>query len=102
MAGLIRNNASFGAYSYSAGSEYGNLHQSSVTTSRLTRSTVISGPTKELVFAKHKARKNGKRSSKNEAEWTGKVDIRNGEIPGSRQSMHAYTKAYVRLYRENL
>ena len=39
---------------------------------------------------------------KNAGEWTGRVEISKGEIPGSKCSMYGYTLTYSRLERENL
>ena len=38
----------------------------------------------------------------NESEWTRKVEFREEEIGGSRQSMHGYILVYPRLKREKL
>ena len=39
----------------------------------------------------------GKGFGKNAGEWTGKVEIRQQEIPGSKRSMYGYILAYSRL-----
>ena len=44
----------------------------------------------------------GRGFGKNAAEWTGRVEIRKEEIPGSKRSMYGYTLTYFRLSRENV
>ena len=39
---------------------------------------------------------------KNADEWTGKVEISKGEIPGSKRSMYGYILTYSRIERENV
>ena len=35
---------------------------------------------------------------KNAGEWTGRVEIRKEEIPGSKRSMHSYMHSYILIY----
>ena len=42
------------------------------------------------------------RLRKNKGEWTGKVEVSEEEIPGSRRGMHGYILTYSGRYRENL
>ena len=39
---------------------------------------------------------------KNAGEWTGRAEIRKGEIPGNKRSMYSNILFYSRLSRENL
>ena len=39
---------------------------------------------------------------KNAGKWTGRVEIRKEEIPGSERSMYGYILTYSRLYGENV
>ena len=39
----------------------------------------------------------GRGFGKNASEWTGRVEIRKEEIPGSKRSMHGYIMTYSRL-----
>ena len=38
----------------------------------------------------------------NAGEWTGRVEINEQEIPGSKRSKYGYMLTYSRLYRENV
>ena len=42
-------------------------------------------------------RKNQEKSGKNAGEWTGRIEIRKEEIPGSKRSMCGYILTYSRL-----
>ena len=46
--------------------------------------------------------KNRQRSGKNAGEWTGRVEISKGEIPGSKCSIYGHILICSRLYRENV
>ena len=65
---------------YSAGSQYGNLHQLSVTISRMTKC--------------NKKYREGRGLEKNNGEWTEKVEFTKEEIPGFRASMQGYLLTY--------
>ena len=39
---------------------------------------------------------------KNAGEWTGRVEINEEELPGSKRSMYGYILTYSRLERENV
>ena len=39
---------------------------------------------------------------KNASEWTGRVEIKKEEIPGSKRSMYGYILTYSRILRENV
>ena len=64
------------------GTQDGNLHQSSVATSRVTYLFFL--PTQEPVLATANTGKTRERFGENAGEWTGKVEISEEEIPGSR------------------
>ena len=72
---MIHNNTCFGAYLYSVGIQHGNLHQLSVTTSRVTSHRNLHQP--QLTQEKLWERVWGK----NEGEWPGKVRIHEGRNP---------------------
>ena len=59
-------------------------------------------PTQELVLAAANTGKNWERFWKNAGEWTGRVEINEEEIPGSKRSMYGYIPTYSRLERENV
>ena len=42
-------------------------------------------------------KKNREKSGRNAGEWTGRIETRKEDIPGSRHSMHGYILAYYRL-----
>ena len=44
----------------------------------------------------------GRGLEKNAGEWTGRVEIRKEEVPGSKRSMYGYMLTYSRLERENV
>ena len=44
----------------------------------------------------------GRGFGKNAGEWTGSVEIRKEEIPGSKRSMYGYILTYSRLKKERL
>ena len=46
--------------------------------------------------------KTRERFETNEGEWTGRVEISEEEIPGSKRSMHGYILTYSRLEKENV
>ena len=73
-----RHNTCFRASIYSLGIQDGNLHQTSVTTSRVT--CFISGPTQEPALATANTGNIGEMFRKNEGEWTGKVEISSMKI----------------------
>ena len=82
----------FGASSYSTDTHQGNLHQSSVTMSRMTyfilrvhSGTCLTTNNTEKKEEKKKLRRS---FGENEGEWTGNVKISKKYIPGSRRSMH--------------
>ena len=59
---------------------------------------LFSRPKQEPALAAANTGKNsGEFLDKNEGEWTGKVEFRREEIPGSRRSKHGYTPTYPRL-----
>ena len=93
----------FGADLYSAGTQHGNLHQLSVTMSRLTFFILFCGPTQEPVLVTDNTVKTRERfGKKNAGEWTRRVEISKEEIPGSRCSTRGYIRTCSRLKRENL
>ena len=47
-------------------------------------------------------KKIGRGLGKNAGEWTGRVEISEEEIPGSKRNMYGYILAYSRLSRENI
>ena len=44
----------------------------------------------------------GRGFGRNAGEWTGRVEIIEEEIPGSKRSMYGYILTYYRLSRENI
>ena len=44
----------------------------------------------------------GRGFGKNAGEWTGRVEINQEEIPGSKRSMNGHILTYSRLSRENV
>ena len=77
------------------GTQHGNLHQLSVSMSRVTN--FIFGPTQEPVLATANTGKTRERFWKNASEWTGRIEIRKEEIPSSRCSMHGHILTCSRL-----
>ena len=55
------------------------------------------GPAQEPVLATANTGKNRERLRKNTSEWTGRVEISEKEIPGSKRSMHGNILTYFRL-----
>ena len=55
------------------------------------------GPTQDLVLATANTGKNWERFWKNAGEWTGRVEISEEDIPGSKRSMYGYILTYFRL-----
>ena len=80
----------FLAYLYSAGTQHGNLHPTG-------RPILFCGPTQDPVLATANTGKNWERFWKNAGEWTGRVEISEEEIPGSKRSMYGYILTYSRL-----
>ena len=75
---------------YSAGTQHGNLH--------LARWPIsFCGPTQEPVSAAANIGKTWERFWKNAGEWTGRVEISEEEIPGSKRSMHGNILTNSRL-----
>ena len=66
---LKNNNTCFGTYSYSAGTQHGNLHQLPLMMRRMTY--FFCGPTEGPVFATANTGKTQERLWKNAGEWTG-------------------------------
>ena len=54
-------------------------------------------PTQEPVLATANTGIIGRGFGKNVGEWTGRVEIRKEEIPGSQRSMYGYILTYSRL-----
>ena len=82
---------------YSAGTRHGNLPPAGW-------SLLFCGPTQEPALA---TANTGKKSGdfleeKNASEWTGRVEISEEEIPGSKRGIYGYILTYSRLERENL
>ena len=55
------------------------------------------GPHRNHVLATADTGENGSCFGKNAGEWTGRVEINKGEIPGSKRSMYGYILTYSRL-----
>ena len=70
----MHSSTCFGAYLYIVGTEHGNLHQLSVTTSRVT--ILFCRPTQEPKLATANTGKTREIFGKNEGEWTGKEETR--------------------------
>ena len=77
----MHNNAFFGACFYSAGIEHGDLHQSFVTTSRETHFILRAHTGICVGYCWHRKSSGDAFETKNEGEWTGKVEISNEDIP---------------------
>ena len=73
----------FWAYLYSAGTQHGNLHPAGWP-------ILFCGPTQKPCVSRSQHRKNRERFWKNAGEWTGRVEISEEEIPGSKRSMYGY------------
>ena len=56
-----------------------------------------SGQHKNRVFATASTGEIGKGFGKNAGEWTGRAEISEEEIPGSKRSMYVYILTYSRL-----
>ena len=54
-------------------------------------------PTQEPVLATANTGKTRERFGENAGEWTGKVEISEEEIPGSKRSLYGYILVYSRL-----
>ena len=76
----MHKNIRFGVFLYTD-FEHGNLHQSSVTTSRVTY-FILRAHIGTCVSHSQQS-KNSKRFGKNEGEWAGKVEIGKEENPGN-------------------
>ena len=53
-------------------------------------------------FCRPTQEKIGRNFGKNAGEWTGRVEISEEELPGSKRSMYVYILTYSRLERENV
>ena len=85
-----KNIICFGAFSYSASTQHGNLHPARW-------SILFCGLTQEAVLAIANTGKTRDRFEKNAGEWTGRVEISKEEIPDSKCSMHGNILTYPRL-----
>ena len=74
------SNTCFGAYLYSVGTQHRNLHPTGWP-------ILFCWPTQEAVLATGKTRE---KFGKNAGEWTGRVEISEEEIPGSKRSLYGY------------
>ena len=84
----------FGAYSYFAGTQHGNLYSAGWP-------ILFCGSTQKPVLITANTGKTRERFWKNAGEWTGRVEIKQ-ERPGSSRSMHGYILAYSQALKENL
>ena len=75
------------AYLYSAGTQLGNLHPA-------VSSTLFCRPTQEPGVSHSRQRK---KIGRGFGEWTGRVEISQEEISGSRRSMYGYILTHSRL-----
>ena len=80
----------FLAYLYSAGTQEGNLPPAEWP-------ILFCGPTQEPVLAAANTGKTRERFWKNAGEWTGRVEINQEEIPGSKRSTDGYILTCFRL-----
>ena len=90
---MKHSNTHFGAYLYSAGTQHGNLHQSSATISKVTY-LILCVQTEACVSHSYHGKNSGEVLGKNEGERTGQVEIRQEEILGSRRCMQSYILIY--------
>ena len=75
------------------GTKHGNLHQLSVTMSRVIYLTLRTDTGTDVSHTSTgKTRESYVVVEKNEGEWTGRVQISKEEISGSRRSMHGYSR----------
>ena len=88
------NNTSSGAYVYSTGTQHGNLHQLSVTMSRVTY-FILRANIGTSVSRSQAQEKLGRGVGRNAGEWTGRVEISKEEVPGSRRSMHGARRTTI-------
>ena len=86
----------FEAYLYSVDIQHGNLHQLSVTMSRVIY-LIPRAHTGTGVSHSQYRKKSGEVLEKKAGEWTGRVEISKEEIPGSKRSMYGYMLTYSRL-----
>lgn len=97
----IPSNTCFGAFSYSAGIQHGNLHLSRVVMSRVT-CFILQTRTAACISHHWRKEKLGRDFGTNEGEWTGEVESRQEKVPGSRVGIHGHILTYPRRERENL
>ena len=90
MQNQKNNNTCFGAYLHSASIQHGNLQPAEWP-------ILFCGHAQEPVFATANRKNSGEVLEKTEGEWTGRVEISKGEIPGSKRSMYGYILTYPRL-----
>ena len=74
---------------YIPGTQHGNLHQLSVTMSRVTCFILPAHTGSGVSHSRHR-KKIGTVLGKKAGKWTGRVEIREEEMPGSRRSMPGY------------
>ena len=87
----------FGAFLYSASTQLGDLHQLSLTMSRVTYFFLRAHT--GTVLATINAGKTREGFGKNAGKWTGRIEISKEEIPGN---MSGYIRTCFRPRRENL
>ena len=91
----------YGDYSCSTGTQHGNLHQLSVTTSRVTYFIRRAHTGTGVSNSQH-----GKNSREiffiNAVEWIERLEISKEEIVDGRRGMHGYVRTCSRLKRESL
>ena len=80
----------FLAYLYSADTQYGNQHPAGWP-------ILFCGPTQEPVLAAANTGETPERFWKNAGEWTGRIEISDEKIPGSKRSMRGNILTYSRL-----
>ena len=81
----------FLAYLYSVGTQHGNLYPAGWP-------ILFCEPIQEAVWATANTWKIRRGFGKNAGDWTGRVEISKGEMPGSKRSMYGYILTYSRLY----
>ena len=88
------NNTCLGAYLYPAGPQDGNLHQSSVTKSRVTYFILRVHKGTGVNHSQHMKTSGDVSGKTNAGEWIGRVEIAKEEISGSKRSMNGHKLTY--------
>ena len=96
MPNQKNNNTCLGAYLYSAGTQHGSLHQSSVTMHRVT-DFILRANTGTGVSRSQHRKNSGEVLENMQVNGPEKCGNSEEEIPGSKRSMDSYIPTYFRL-----